>query len=172
MPSKNKSALIVIDVQNYFLNSSTRHLPEKIAKFISKNKNEFDFILFTKFVNSKKSNFRRFFNWRKCHSSPDTDIAAVLSKFVNKNKKNVFVKNTFSAFKSKKLIAFLKNKKINTVHLCGTDSDACVLASAFDAFDLGFSAHVIKELCASCNGDSYDKLGKAVIERNLEKRPV
>ena len=172
--SKKNSALIVIDVQNYFLNQHTKHLPKKIANFIlknnKKNNSKFYHVLFTTFVNSKSSNFHKFFGWIKCNSSPDTDIAHELSKFANS--KNIFAKHTFSAFKSKKLLAFLRKNRVSEVHLCGTDSDACVLASAYDAFDLGFSVHVIKELCASCNNKRFDKIGKAIIARNLEKRPI
>lgn len=44
-----KNALIIIDVQKYFLNKHTKHIPEKIAKFLEKNR-DFNFVLFFKFV--------------------------------------------------------------------------------------------------------------------------
>ena len=161
-------ALIVIDVQNYFLNEYTKDLPRKIANFIAKNK--FDFLIFTKFVNSKDSNFYRFFKWKKCFLKEETEIAEGLLTFTNKN--NVFVKHTFSAFKNKKLIAFLRKNKIKEVYLCGTDTDACVLASAYDAFDLGFYVYTLKELCSSCNGEYFHSIGKELISRNLEHKPI
>ena len=160
-----KTALIVIDVQKYFLNKSTNRLPERIYDYIKNNK--FDLVLFTKFVNNAKSNFSKSLSWHECTGSPDTDIAEELLEFTKNG--NIFEKHTFSGFKNKKLVKFLRDKKIDSVYLCGTDSDACVLASAFDAFDLGFHVTVLKDLCASCNGNNFHGYGKAIIERNLEK---
>ncbi len=89
-----KNALIVIDVQNYYVNAHTKDLPEKIAQFIDSNK--FDFVLFTKFINKKNSQFFKKLYWKKCTQSPDIDIHQELSRFVNKD--NVFEKSTYSIF--------------------------------------------------------------------------
>jgi len=55
-----KNSLIVIDVQNYFVNEHTKSIPEKIAQFIDKNK--FNFVLFTKFINREGSNYFKLLN--------------------------------------------------------------------------------------------------------------
>ena len=159
-----KTALIVVDIQKYFIKGQTKHLPKKIKDYIIENK--FDFIAFTKFINNKKSNFAKSLGWYRCRGSPDTDIPRQLLKFARPS--NVFEKSTFSAFKNKKLVNTLRQRRIKRLYICGTDSDACVLASAFDAFDLGFEIIVLKDLCASCNGNRYHEYGKQIIERNLE----
>ncbi len=82
-----KSALVVVDVQNYFINKHTKGLPEKIQKFIVKNRDDFDFVLFTKFVNDKKSNYFKLWGWKDCFSSPDIDIHPALIEFT-KNSEN------------------------------------------------------------------------------------
>lgn len=46
-----KNAIVVIDVQEYFLNEVTNNVPTKIARFLEKNGNKFDFVLFFKFIN-------------------------------------------------------------------------------------------------------------------------
>ncbi len=38
-------ALLVIDMQNYFVNKHTKELPNKIRKFILSNGQKFDYIL-------------------------------------------------------------------------------------------------------------------------------
>ncbi|MBI2079609.1 cysteine hydrolase [Candidatus Micrarchaeota archaeon] len=164
----SKIALIVIDVQNYFINRNTEHLPEKIARFIGSNK--FDYILFTQFVNHSKSNFAKMLGWEKCNSSPAIDIHSALVNYVKK--KNTFTKDTLSAFKSEELKKFLKKNKVEEVYLCGTDSEACVLSSAFEAFDLGFRVHILKELCASTNGKEFHEYARTIMERNLERAPT
>ncbi|MBI5159398.1 cysteine hydrolase [Candidatus Micrarchaeota archaeon] len=167
------TALIIIDVQNRFMNEFTRHLPARILDFVSKNK--FDFVLFIKFVNNNDSGFVKNFGWNECALPPETDIAPELAKL--STPENTFEKNTFSAFKSKRsldslgLPAFLKKNSVSHVFLCGTDSEACVLASAFDAFDSGFKTAVIKELCASCNGKKFSEMASEIIGKNLERAP-
>lgn len=45
----NKKLLLIIDVQNNFINHNTKNIPLKIEKLIKKNK--FDYIAYTKFIN-------------------------------------------------------------------------------------------------------------------------
>ena len=99
-----KTALIVIDVQKYFVNDETKDLPNKICKYIEGNK--YDYILFTQFVNNNNSNFVKLLNWRKCFSSPETDMHDTLKKFVTTE--NLFKKSTYSIFKADGLSDYLK----------------------------------------------------------------
>ena len=158
-----KTALVVIDVQNYFVNEKTKELPAKIATYIRNNK--FDFVLFTQFINRKGSNFFKLLNWRKSTSSPEIDIHSTLVPFVTKN--NLFKKYTYSIFKSKDFTEFLNKNRISKVYLCGIDSDSCVLASAFDAFDLDYEVKVLTDLSMSHSGDHSAAL--RIINRNIQK---
>lgn len=159
----SKTALIIIDVQNYFVNEHTKSIPEKIAQFIDKNR--FDFVLFTKFVNREGSNYFKLLGWKKCLGSPDTDIHPALAKFVNDS--NLFEKASYSIFKSKGFPDFLKHNNISKLYLCGIDIDACVLASAFDGFDLGYEIHILKDLSLSHSGKKLDKAALEIIKKNL-----
>ena len=154
---------MVVDVQNYFLNGNTKQLPKKIADFISKT--PINLILFTKFVNTKNSNFVRSLKWRKMFGAPETDIAPELKKFANKS--NTFAKSTLSALKSKKLAKCLKEHKIGRVYLCGLDTDGCIIATAMDAFDCGYEVMVLDRLCASHNGKEYHKSAVKAIRKNI-----
>jgi len=159
-----KKALVVIDVQNYYMNKHTKNLPEKISRFIENS--DFDFVVFTKFINDEGSSLSKILNWKECSSSPDTDISEQLIKFTTKN--NVFEKNTYSIFKSLKLKKFLEKNKITEVHLCGLDTDACILASAYDGFDMGYKVKVL-ELCQSHCGKKFEESAMKIIEKNLQK---
>ena len=162
----SKNALIVIDVQNYFVNEHTKSIPEKIAQFIGKNK--FDFLLFTKFVNREGSNYFKLLNWKKCLGSPDTDIHPALEKFVNES--NLFEKASYSIFKSNEFANFIKRNQITKLWLCGIDIDACVLASAFDAFDLNYEVEVLTDLSLSHSGERLDNTALEIIKKNLAKK--
>lgn len=159
-----KKAIIIIDVQNYFVNEQTKFIPEKIVKHI--NKADYDHVVFTKFINKEGSNFFKLLNWKKMLSGKETEIHNSLIKFVNKN--NVFVKNNYSVFKARGLNDFLKKNKVGKLFLCGIDTEACVLASAFEAFDLGFDVKIIKELCSSHSGKSLHNSALRIIDRCIE----
>lgn len=153
-----KKAIVIIDVQNMFINNKTKDIPEKITNHLEKN--NYDYIIFTRFINDKESQIYKKLKWNKCFESPDIDIHLKLKKYVNQN--NIFDKNVYSIFKQKELLKLFKENDINNIYLCGLNSDACVLASAFEGFDLGFNIVILKELTATFHGS--DNLHKHVIE--------
>lgn len=161
----SKTALVVIDVQNYFVNDKTQELPEKIANYIEGN--NFDFVLFTQFVNRKDSNFIKLLHWKKCFSAPDIDIDHRLKKFITKE--NLFTKTSYSIFKSSTFLKFLKKHNIKSILICGIDTDSCVLASAFDAFDLGYNVKVLKDLSDSHSGKDFHEVSMKIISKSIQK---
>jgi len=160
-----KTALVVIDVQNYFVNSKTKELPKKIANHIQKS--NYDFVLFTQFINKKDSNFFKLLNWRKCTSSPEIDIHPTLIKFTNS--KNTFKKSTYSIFGAKGFTRFLQKNKVSRIFLCGIDTDSCILASAYDAFDLGYHIKILEEFCLSHSGKDFHSAAIKIINKNIQK---
>ena len=163
----SKNALVIIDIQNCFINKETKNLSEKLVNFINKNKSNFNFVLFTKFINQKSSNFFKILKWKKCLNSPETDIVGELSKFVNEN--YLFKKSSYSIFKSREFVNFLDKNDIDKLFLCGVDIDGCILASVFDGFDLGYDIKIIEDLCYSSSGKELNKAALKIIRRNLQK---
>lgn len=161
---KATNALIIVDIQNYFINDHTQHLPQKILELTEQR--NFDYILFTKFVNNSSSNFYKMLSWTDCEKSPDTDIHPILAHLVTGN--NVFEKSTFSIFKSN-LADFLIDQNITKLYLCGVDIESCVLSSAFDAFDLGYNVEVLKDFSFSNAGVDLYNSTVEVIKNNLER---
>jgi len=156
-------ALIVIDVQKGFLKPQVKGLPARIAKHIRAG--SYDAVLFTQFINHHGSNFVTWLGWKKVYEAPETDIANELLEFVTKE--NVFTKSTYSAFKSARLVKYLRQQSIDAVALCGLESDGCVLASAYEAFDLGFEVEVLRTLMRSTT--TLNKATENVIKRNIDR---
>jgi nicotinamidase-related amidase len=140
-------------------------LPKKILDYAQKN--SFDYILLTKFVNTETSNLVKVFNWNKMMNSPDIEIDKTLSPLIEE--KNVFVKHTYSIFKSKGFVKFLEDNKVGKLLFCGLDVDACVLASAYEGFDLGYKVKVINSLTGSHCGKEYEEAGLKIINKNIQK---
>lgn len=158
-----KTALLVIDVQNCFLNENTKELPQKIASYIATHKH--DYVLFTRFINKQNSNFYKKLNWKECMESPDIDICPLLMKYINED--NIFDKSTYSAFKSSVLLNFIKTNNIDKLFLCGLDADACVLATAFEGFDLGLDITVVTDLISS-GEQKMQAYVRDIVKRNIQ----
>ena len=158
--------LLIIDVQNYYLNEYTRDVPSKIAKYLKKD--EFDFVIFSKFVNHDNSNVARAFGWKKMQEPPETDICDELKEYVKEN--NVFKKDTYSLFKSKSFLKYLEENSISNLSICGFDTDACVLATSYEGFDLGFRVNIIEELTVSSIGKRYRDSGLTILKRRIQPR--
>lgn len=152
--------MIIVDVQNCFVNENTRHILDGIKKAVP----EYAEVLFTRFMNHDKSNFAAH-GYHKCKSGDENAIHPDLAEEAEKHP--VFTKHTFSAFKADGIFEYLKEKNIAEVHICGTDTEACVMASAYEAFDLGFRVKVLYGLCASCNGEKLHAEGVEILKKNL-----
>ncbi|MDP4039974.1 MAG: isochorismatase family cysteine hydrolase [Candidatus Pacearchaeota archaeon] len=159
----SRTVLVILDLQNCFITDKTKSLPQKIKKYIETQK--YDFIIFSKFINSESSNFVKKSNWNKCKNSPETDIVPELSEIALKN--HIFEKSAYSIFKSKQFVDFLSQNKISKLYFCGLDLDACILASAFEAFDLGFSFEILCDLSGSSAKINMDNSARQIINRNL-----
>ena len=159
-----KTAILIIDVQNFFINRFTKDIPDKIRSFLDKN--SFDLLIFTKFIYSRKSPFAKFIKNPRLIKSFDTDIVPELQNYASNN--NVFVKTTFSSLKSKKLLKLIQKENIKRLYICGFDTDGCVLSTAFEAFDIGFNVGIIEDLCASHHGYLYHKEAVKILQKNIK----
>jgi nicotinamidase-related amidase len=160
--------LLVVDVQNAFIKPKAKDLPERIRQRIQEN--PYDHLLFTQFINRKDSNFVKLLNWTKAFDPPDTDIVSALAPYTNDE--NVFEKSTYSAFKSAKLLEYLRTHGITLIEVCGIESDGCVLATAFEGFDLGYEMVVLRDLMRSTStlNDATENIIKRNIDRQVKER--
>lgn len=158
------NALLVIDVQNFFMSDAPDDLPDKISRHIEGN--NYGHILFTTFQNTDDSPFANLLKWSKCRSDEDAALPAALEHYAASD--NVFVRNTYSAFKHPALHGYLQERGVTRLVLCGIDTDACVLATAYEAFDLGY--HVKVEFDLSISSADLQEEAKTIIRRNISSR--
>lgn len=162
-----KTALLVIDVQSFFINKFTKDIPKKIESFIDNNK--FDYAIFTKFVNKKRSNWFKA-GWRRMMDEKETEIVPELQKY--SNKENTFTKTSFSVFRIKKITQILKNNNITNLYICGLDTHACIYTTTLEAYERGFDVKVIEDLCAASHGKKYHNEAIDFLTKNLGKKVV
>jgi len=103
------------------------------------------------------------------HCVRNTHGAELASSINKDNFASLFFKGTdknidsYSAFfdnarrKSTGLGDFLKSRGVNEVYLAGVATDYCVLYSAMDAVDLGFTVYVVVDACRAINLNPKDE---------------
>ena len=156
--------LLIVDVQNYFINKNTQQVPALIKKLIEVNR--FPVIVFSQFINTPISNFVKQLNFSGCMRPPYSNIVDELRPWIKKD--NVFIKNTYSIFANPRCEDYLKKKGVEELVIVGLDTDYCILADSFNAFDRGYKVTVIADCCASStNGPTGHQAALEIIRKNL-----
>ncbi len=158
-------ALIVIDVQKYFLTDETKRIGKKIRDYLVGHSSEYTNIYFTILKNNPSSPLWQVGEWKDCTDSPDTDIFDEIKEFTNKE--NLFYKNILSAVKVHGIKEGLKQHNITEVHLCGFDTDCCVLATAYDLFDQGIKPVILENLTWSTSEEKLHSAAIQIAKRNI-----
>lgn len=132
--------LLVIDVQKDFVNDNTRQYVKKIQELI--NLEQYDNIVFTKFINSENSIWYKKLGYKGCLNKVGQDIV------INTKNYKVFEKTIYSALNDE-LEKYLSDNNIERIYLCGFDTDACIQKTALDLFENGYEIYVLQDYCMS-----------------------
>lgn len=158
-------ALLVIDVQKYFLNNETKPIVDKIRNYLKANLQNYSAVYFTFFKNDPTSPLWKISKWKDCSKSPDTDICDEIKEFANK--KNLFYKNVLSAFRVPEIKKGIRESSISQVDICGFDTDCCILATAYDLFDRGIKPVILENLTFSTSKERLHDPAIKMIKRNI-----
>lgn len=161
-----KNALVIIDVQNGFINENTANIPDSILNYV--NSNHFDTIITTAYVNNKNTACYIFEHWKECmEGTEDAKVVKQLSDISD----ITFNKSKYS-FWNKEFIEYIRSNNIDRLYLCGVNTGCCVLHSAFDAYNDLQDIVVVEDLCGSSNGQSSHNAGIQVLQECITKQRV
>ena len=76
-----KNILLVIDVQNGFINSSTENTKNEIVDLLKSK--IFDIIIATKFINNNGSNFEKILKWNKLKDKKEQQIDNNVENYID-----------------------------------------------------------------------------------------
>lgn len=158
-----KSLLLVIDLQNAFINDNTEKLPQKIKMLIENE--QYDKIVFTRFLNADNSIFVQKLNYDRCINDEDRKIV------IDTKSNKVFDKTIYSAVNND-LIEFINESGIEQIYLCGIDTECCVLKTAFDLFELGYNIYILKDYCGCTHGKIRHNNALNILKRNIGKEYI
>ncbi len=154
--------LLVVDIQEGFVNDYTRHIPKRVETLIQRG--SFDPILFTRFINTESGPYHRFIGWHACQDEPETNLTPEMAALAREE--HVFTKPGYAGM-PEDLTEYLRNNEIERITIVGIDTDMCVLKIAMDIFDLNIEPIVLVDCCASTAGLQAHLAGLAVLARNI-----
>jgi nicotinamidase-related amidase len=154
----NSTALLIIDVQNGFINENTRHIPQ----LAEQKQMDYDFVWAAQLEYGQESPF---ITIRKLSGFNDTSNPTGLA-FIPQPDVRTILKHGYSAA-TPKLLEELRNHHITQIDLMGIDTDQCVLATALALFDANITPRLLANCCASTGGSKMHEYGLAIMRRAL-----
>jgi nicotinamidase-related amidase len=159
--SDRKKALVIVDVQQGFLNERNKYIIEAI-KILIQNA-AYDFYIESIFYAEKGSLWDMQTNWTLPKDKNSRTISDLLNLLSGKSQLHI-EKQTKSIFKgTSELHNKLQKIGIEEVHIVGLDANDCVLATAFEAFDLGYFTYVIEECTDSSSSEEIKETGFEIL---------
>lgn len=127
--------LLVVDMQNGFLNYECyRSLNKKIDNYIKKN--DYELIIFTKFINTNDSLYEKKLNWFNLKTKQSQEICVYVPK-------NSIIFEKYGYGLQIEDLEKIKELGIEDIDICGLQTDACVYAIAFQLWDNGIYPNIL-----------------------------
>lgn len=163
-----KNVLVVIDLQVGFINDNTLKVANNIGNLLCSEK--YDVIIATKFVNAEGSSFDKFLNWQGMLERKDIELLPIVKQYTD----CCLEKCSYSCVNTnfiQSLVAFCGSLP-EEVTLVGVDTDACVLATAIDLFEMGIRPIIIEDCVGSSGGDECHEAGMLLLKRSIGKEQI
>lgn len=152
------ATLLVVDVQRGFIRWHNQHVPRTVEALQPLYQRH----IATRFVNQPGSPFREYLNWHRfSEGHPETDLA-----FTPAPGSTVVTKHTNTALTPEVLDVLGTNPdNAGPVHVCGCDTDVCVLLTAADLLQNGYDVKVIAAATASSIGEQRHRVALELLAR-------
>lgn len=153
-----RKALILVDIQPGFITNENEWVIPNIASHLKNH--HYDAYVEATFWAPEGSLWDKQMSWTFTKQDTVEEIKLLIPKT-----NHLFVeKITKSTFKEDKdVLAFLKKKGIEEVYIVGLDTNDCVLATAYESFDLGFLTYVIEHCTASSQSSELRDAALAIL---------
>ncbi|WP_431783863.1 isochorismatase family cysteine hydrolase [Streptomyces chumphonensis] len=157
------AALLVIDVQNGFVNHHSQHAVPAIVGLAARWSATGRPVLLTRYVNHPGSPFERFFQWHRLREPPETDIVRELLDAADRA--HAVVDKTGYTLFTPETTRLIREAGWTDLVFCGIATESCVLKSAADAFEHGYAPWIVTDASASDAGPDVHDAGLVVARR-------
>jgi nicotinamidase-related amidase len=151
-------AIVIVDVQNGFINPSTAHIPAKIKSLLDAV--VFEHRIFTQFFNPKGSPYESLLHWTRLRSDEEVAIVDKLQSYPT-----VVLRKPIYSCLNPEFFGYAAMHKIKEFYIAGIDTDSCVLKCAVDLFEAGFKPMVLADCCMSHGGISAHEAALLILPR-------
>jgi nicotinamidase-related amidase len=158
-----KTALIVVDVQPDFITKENNWILPNIGNLLRDQK--YDAYVEAVFSAPKGSLWDKQMNW----TFPKQDTVSEIKALIPTENYLFIEKETKSVFKGDQdVVKFLKENNIEEIHVVGLDTNDCIIATAYEAFDLGFFTYVVENCTASSQSPELrENATKILMEQDM-----
>ncbi|WP_433603746.1 cysteine hydrolase family protein (plasmid) [Nocardia sp. CA-135953] len=144
----DRAVLMVVDAQNGFVNEHSAPAIPVILDLATRWAASGRPTVFTRYWNYADSPWERLIGWRALYGPPETDIVDELLPLTAHPNARTLDKTVYTALTPEGL-ALLGELDVTDLIICGIATDACVLKTALDAFELGYVPWVVRDAVAS-----------------------
>jgi nicotinamidase-related amidase len=159
----SSAALVVVDMQNGFVNHHSRHVVPAVSGLVAQWSTAGRPVIFTRYFNYPGSSYERFFQWHRLQAPPETDIVPELAKAAAHSHRGID-KTGYTLFTPAADDLICQAGWTDLV-FCGIATESCVLKSAADAFERGYAPWIVTDACASDAGPDVHDAGLVVARR-------
>lgn len=159
--------LVVVDVQNGFVNGESRHIVQPLVMFLNTWLHSGRPAVVTRFFNPPNSKWDDLLDWHDLRQSPDTDLVSELTAVIapfTPSQVLVSDKTSYTALTSE-VAAHVARLDATNIFVCGIATEACVLKTAVDVFEHeDLRPFIVTDLCASTAGEAVHDAGLMIAE--------
>ncbi len=159
------TALLVIDVQQGFVNQHSRGVLPTIVRLVEGWRAAGGPVVLTRFHNEPGSPYEAITGWTKLRTAEEQALVTELAPYVDEAAA-VIDKAQASIFTSEGA-RLIREAGWSDLVLCGIDTDACVYDSAMAAYQGGYRPWIVTDACASTGGAQYHEAALLLAARNI-----
>lgn len=104
---------------------------------------------------------------RKSLAIENAPVTEIVSELAPQPGEFTVFKHRYSPFDNTDLEHLLRNFDIDTLVICGVNTNNCVLCSCFEAFNRDYRVILAEDVCASMNGPDYHEAAIKLIKSSL-----
>ena len=138
--SSAPTILIAVDIQKGFVTPASAHVVAPLAAL----QDRFDHVIFTRFHNPDPSPFREILNYHKL--APDSEETRLALK---PRADAILIDRPLYTCVTAELRQILRRLDAREVYVAGIATEACVLKTVVDLFEVSIVPWVLEDLCAS-----------------------
>ncbi|MCW2949495.1 MAG: isochorismatase hydrolase [Thermoleophilia bacterium] len=158
-----RAALVIVDMQEGFARETPAlyELADHIAAHVDTQRERYAFVAASQFRGAASTSYQRLVG---DDMQADEDVALI--EAIASRADFAYERVTYGKFAGP-LAKRLADAGVDVLHVCGADTDQCVLATVFEAFDAGLTPVVLEDLCYSCSGRDPQEAGLIALRRAI-----